>query len=31
MLDWRNHVADSIAEADYGEEGGVDAPDCFQN
>ena len=31
MLDWMNHVADRIAEAEYGEEGGVDAPDCFQN
>ena len=31
MLHWMNHVADVIAEAEYGEEGGVDTPDCFQN
>ena len=31
MLDWMNHAADRIAEAEYDEEGGVDAPECFQN
>ena len=31
MLDWMNYVADRIAEAECGEERGVDAPDCFQN
>lgn len=30
MLDWMNHVADKIAEAEYGEEEGVNAPDCYR-
>ena len=29
MLDWMNHLGHWIAEAEYGEEGGVDASDCF--
>ena len=30
MLDWMNHVADRIAEAEYGmKQGGVDAPERF--
>ena len=30
VLDWMNHAADRIAEAEYDEEGRVDAPECFQ-
>ena len=29
MLDWMNQLEHRIAEAEYGEEGGVDALDCF--
>ena len=31
MLDWMNQLEHRIAEAEYGEEGGVDALDCFHN
>ena len=29
LLDWTNQLEHRIAEAEYGEEGGVDASDCF--
>ena len=31
ILDWMNHVAERIAEAEYGEEERVNAPDYYRN